>query len=149
MLFKCDETGFKFDLFLSKPLILSWNLSLNPCVGSTIKELQATFYGRMSTEEKEFLFLSCGTLTFVGLLALWWGWIVVPEIWVRPGHVFLSFFLFFSYYFFYFSFLFPFPWLFVHLFLMFAHFLNFVRVSETRIFSTSLHIFSTVISLQK
>ena len=148
MFFKCDETGFKFDLFPSKPLILSWNLSLNPCVGSTIKELQATFYGRMSTEEKEFSFLSCGTLSFVGLLALWWGWIVVPEIWVRPRQVFLSF-SFFLLLLFYFSFLSPFPWLFVHWFLMFAHFLNFVRLSQTRIFSTSLHIFITVISLQK
>lgn len=145
MFFKRDETGFKFDLFPSKPLILSWNLSLNPFVGSTIKELQATFYGRCPRKKKNFHSLA------VGLYLSWDSWRVNCGAWDMSSTTasFVFFFLFFSYYFFYFSFLSPFPWLFVHWFLMFAHFLNFVRLSQTRIFSTSLHIFITVISLQK
>ena len=148
MFFKCDETGFKFDLFPSKPLILSWNLSLNPFVGSTIKELQATFYGRCPRKKKNFHSLA------VGLYLSWDSWPCGEgELWcLRYEFDHGKFFFLFSFFLlllFYFSFLSPFPWLFVHWFLTFAHFLNFVRLSQTRIFSTSLHIFITVISLQK
>ena len=145
MFFKCDETGFKFDLFPSKPLILSWNLSLNPFVGSTIKEL---FTAECPRKKKNFHSLT------VGLYLSWDSWPCGEgELWcLRYEFDHGKFFFLFSFFLlllFYFSFLSPFPWLFVHWFLMFAHFLNFVRLSQTRIFSTSLHIFITVISLQK